>query len=98
MSSTEVSDLAVFETRTGGRAFSVGVMRPGWYCAMFTDTAQQLHGSVEGDSTGVDMRIITYPLSKIDNLLRRAAADPLEHRRQLAQRSDARLLARLLVA
>ena len=77
--------LAVFPERTGGRGVYIASMVPGWHCAMLMQTARRLHGSVlpgEEDEQGfggahVDMmRIITYPLKAVDNLLRRLAGSP----------------------
>ena len=63
----------------------IASMVPGWHCAMLMQTARRLHGSVlpgEEDEQGFGgahvemMRIITYPLKAVDNLLRRLAGSP----------------------
>ena len=74
-STGEVSDLAVFENKNGGRAFRVGVMRPGWICAVFMHSSAQLHGSIWASETTVypDLRIVAYSMRMVENLLARAA-------------------------
>jgi hypothetical protein len=96
VSTSETSDTAVFESKDGGRAFRVGTMRPGWICALLMDTRGLLHGSVYDGEGGRDMRIITYTLSRVERLLRRAESNPEEYYETLLKRSDTRLQRRLV--
>ena len=75
--------LAVFPHRTGGRGVYVKSMAPGWHCAILMQTSARLHGSVVPEnSTGLAcphlrlMRVVTYPLIQVENLLWRLARDP----------------------
>jgi len=94
-----LSDTAVFETTRGGAGVSVGVLRPGWCCAMCMHTNLRLHGSVWAGgavAAGSDLRIVTYPLKDVDALLQRAAADPAAQARLASSSlSDDRLLSRM---
>ena len=77
--------LAVFPTKTGGRGVHIISMVPGWHCAIIMQTGSRLHGSViveEPDMVGFAlshlrlMRVVTYPLIQVENLLKRLAQDP----------------------
>ena len=85
--------LAVFPSRTGGRGVHINSMVPGWHCAILMQTAQRLHGSVQPDASAMRgyglpdfkmMRVVTYPLTAVEQLLERLAKDPQEWTRLCA--------------
>ena len=74
--------LAVFPDRKGGRGVHIRTLHPGWQCALLMRTSACLHGSVvldPSDLAGLSMpdyrilRVVTYPLRRIENLLARSA-------------------------
>ena len=77
--------LAVFPGRGGGRGVHIRSMVPGWHCAIFMRTHEMLHGGVvlpEDDIEGFAlpelemMRVVTYPLRRIETLLERLGQNP----------------------
>ena len=77
--------LAVFEGAKGGAGFQVrvGGLGPEWVCAVTFDTAARLHGSVwpgassqtvESPAPGSGLRVVTYPMRKVE-LLEAAVQD-----------------------
>ena len=71
-------------------------MVPGWHCAILMQTGSRLHGSVVVDESDVGgfalshlrlMRIVTYPLIMVENLLKRLAqeANKLEDVRRVSE-------------
>lgn len=81
----ECRGLAVFPRTWGGRGVHVMSMVPGWHCAILMRTSERLHGSVmpqEGDMDGFGllhldlMRIVTYPLRRIERMLARLSTAP----------------------
>ena len=88
----------------GGAGFTIGVLRPGWCCALMTHTARRLHGSVWGGAVNGggevdDLRLVTYTLNPVERLLQRASAEPSPYLERLlslhASASDSRMLSRL---
>ena len=88
--------LAVYPTRTGGRGVHIMSMVPGWHCAILMQTGSRLHGSVVVDESDVGgfalshlrlMRVVTYPLKMVENLLKRLAqeANKLEDVRRASE-------------
>lgn len=78
----QLRGLVVFPFPFGGRGVLVHSMVPGWHCAILMRTSHCLHGGVLPCGMEVAglalshlrmMRIITYPLSRIETLLRRLA-------------------------
>jgi hypothetical protein len=98
VSDGEVSDVAVFEGSEGGRAFRVGAMRPGWICAVYMHTASQLHGTIWSSErdTNADLRIVTYSMRMVENLLRRAQADGATYYKEVLAATDDKLRRRLI--
>ena len=98
--------IAVFEGCRGGRGIRVKVFQPGWFCAVAFRTDQCLHGTVcEFDTRSIEstgpsirsestLRIITYPLKRVEELLRAELANP-EVVYTIASASDQRLCARM---
>jgi hypothetical protein len=81
----ECRGTAVFPHKWGGRGVHVMSMVPGWNCAILMRTSDRLHGSVmpgEGEEEGfglprVDMlRVVTYPLRRIERLVERLSSEP----------------------
>ena len=76
-------DLAVFPTATGGCGVRIPVMRPGWMCSLVMQTSSCLHGGIaegcEVRSLSLphlhSVRIVTYPIHRIDLLLERLSRD-----------------------
>jgi hypothetical protein len=77
--------LAVFPGKGGGRGVHLRSMVPGWECAIFMRTHEMLHGSVVLPGDEVEgfalpelelMRVVTYPLRRIETLLERLAQNP----------------------
>ena len=78
---------AVFATSTGGRGVHIHSMVPGWHCALVFCTSTRLHGSLFLGATerkgfslpSLDMlRVVTYPLSRIERLMERIAEEPAQ--------------------
>ena len=89
--------VAVFPCARGGRGVHIHSMVPGWNCALLMRTSCVLHGSVMPDEGGLAgfacrhldmMRVVTYPLKRIETLLARLACDH-EAVSQLYEHSDA---------
>ena len=77
--------LAVFPDHNGGRGVHIRTLELGWQCALVMRTRDCLHGSVlmePSEIAGLSMpdccilRVVTYPLNRIENLLARAAETP----------------------
>ena len=100
-------DIAVFPPGRGGRGVRVRVLCPGWICALMFDTSKSVHGGVTLDSSDdgaqhtlylpsqlAALRVITYPLSRIQTLLQNLVGD-LTAGKVLEEESDARLRDRM---
>ena len=95
--------LAVFPHANGGRGVHIRSMVPGWQCALLFRTRECLHGSVllakrELAGFGLPqldmMRVLSYPFSRVERLLRRAAEEPGAWR-AIWEGSDSRTRARI---
>ena len=89
--------LAVFPRKEGGRGVHIESMVPGWHCALLMQTSERLHGSVLPDVTVLPglalshlrcMRVVTYPLKRVEELQKRLAAYPSQMT-VVKERSDA---------
>lgn len=88
----QFDDLAVFASATGGVGFCVRVGGFGedWVCALHTDTAHRLHGSVWPDSTNVvggargsGLRVVTYTLRRVEQLEESVLRAPSEEQKAM---------------
>jgi hypothetical protein len=75
--------LAVFPRKWGGRGVHVVSMVPGWNCAIFMQTCERFHEAVlptQCAKFGMPslrmMRVVTYPLRRIERLLERLEEEP----------------------
>jgi hypothetical protein len=76
--------LAVFPKKWGGRGVHVVSMVPGWNCAILMRTCDRMHGSVVPSGGSVNfgmpslkmMRIVTFPMRRIERLVERLDAEP----------------------
>ena len=76
--------VAVFPGKHGGRGVHIHSMVPGWNCAILMRTSCVLHGSVVPEPERLAgfgcrhldmMRVVTYPLKRVETLLARIARD-----------------------
>ena len=75
----------MFPSAVGGRGVHIHSMVPGWNCALLMRTSSSLHGSVLPNEDALAgfacrhldmMRVVTYPMTRVETLLERLARDP----------------------